>query len=147
MESAAPSTGERAPIFAHATVADAMHPGILTCDPATPLVTIAQRMSAEHIHSIVMLSGSGDQGGRIPWAVVTDADLLRHAARADELTAGDVAGSEIVLAHPEEPLAEVAARMARLAVTHTVVVDEGTGRPAGVLSALDVARVLAWGRD
>jgi CBS domain-containing protein len=36
--------------------------------------------------------------------------------------------------------------MVRRAVTHAVVVDRDRGRPLGVLSALDVARVLALGR-
>jgi CBS domain-containing protein len=42
-------------------------------------------------------------------------------------------------------LAGAAARMARRAVTHAVVVDPRYGRPIGVLSTFDVARVLAWG--
>ena len=146
VESAAPSTGERAPSFAHAIVADAMHPAMLTCDSATPLVTVDQRMSAKRIHSIVMLSGGDGPADRIPWAVVTAMDLLRRASVAEELTAGDVAGNEIVLAHPDEPRAAVAARMARRAGTQAVVEDARTGRPIGVPSALDVDGVLAWGR-
>jgi CBS domain-containing protein len=146
METASPSTGTPGPSFAHATVADAMHAGVLTCDPATPLTTIAQRMAAEHIHSIVMLVGGTDPHERIPWSVVTDADVLRHAARAAELTAGDVATDECLQVHADDPLSVAATRMARRAVTHAVVVDRDRGRPVGVLSALDVARVLAWGR-
>jgi CBS domain-containing protein len=30
--------------------------------------------------------------------------------------------------------------------THAVVVDNRTGRPVGVLSTLDVAGILGWGR-
>lgn len=37
MDSTAPRSGERARSFARATVADAMHAAVLTCDPATPL--------------------------------------------------------------------------------------------------------------
>jgi CBS domain-containing protein len=35
------------PAFEHATVRDAMHPGILTCAPEAPLVDVA-RMMASH---------------------------------------------------------------------------------------------------
>jgi hypothetical protein len=61
--------------FEHATVGDAMRPWVLSCDPATPLVTVAQRIA-----------------------------------------------------------------------THAVVVDDRIGRPAGVLSTLDIAGILGWGR-
>jgi CBS domain-containing protein len=145
METVAPSTGYLAPSFAHATVGDAMRPWVLTCDPATPLVTVAQRMVGEQIHAIIVLS-AGDGGERTLLGVVTDADLLRHAAVVEELTAGDVAHVEIVEARADERLAEVARRMTRSAVTHALVLDAAGVRPIGVLSSLDVARILAWGR-
>ena len=124
-----------------------MHAGVLTCDPATPLTTIAQRMAAERIHSIVMLVGGTDPHEQIPWSVVTDVDVLRHAARADELTANDVASTECLQGlHADEFLHVATTRMVRRAVTHAVVVDRERGRPIGMLSSLDVARVVAWGR-
>jgi CBS domain-containing protein len=64
----------------------------------------------------------------------------------EELTAGDVAHVEIVEARADERLAEVAKRMTRSAVTHALVLDAAGVRPIGVLSSLDVARILAWGR-
>ena len=36
--------------------------------------------------------------------------------------------------------------MADRDATHAVVVDDHTGRPVGVLSTLDVAGTLGWGR-
>jgi CBS domain-containing protein len=144
METIAPSTGYLAPSFEHATVGDAMRPWVLTCDPATPLVTVAQRMAGEHVHAIVVLS-AGD-GGRTLLGVVTDADLLRHAARVEELTAGDVADPQILQVHADARLPQVAEQMARHGVTHVLVVDPACRRPVGVLSSLDIARVLAWGR-
>ena len=113
METVAPSTGYLAPSFAHASVGDAMHPAVLTCDPATPLVTVAQRMAGERVHAIVVLAGDV----RVPWGVVCDTDLLRHASRVEALTAGDIAGRDIVEAFPDERLEDLAARMARRAVT------------------------------
>jgi len=145
METVAPSTGYLAPSFAHATVGDAMRPWVLTCDPATPLVTVAQRMAGEQVHAIVVLD-AGDGGERRLRGLVTDVDLLRHAAHVEELTAADVAETPILQAHADERLAAVAERMARHGITHVLVVDPACGRPVGVLSSLDIARVLAWGR-
>ena len=145
METVAPSTGYLAPSFAHATVGDAMRPWVLTCDPATPLVTVAQRMAGEQVHAIVMLD-AGDRGERRLRGLVTDVDLLRHAAQVDELTAADAAGTPVLQAQADERLAAVAVRMARHEITHVLVVDPAGGRPVGVLSTLDIARVLAWGR-
>jgi CBS domain-containing protein len=144
MKTTAPSTGYLAPSFAHASVGDAMRPWVLTCDPATPLVTVAQRMAGEHVHAIVVLS-AGD-GQRTLMGVVSDVDLLRNASRVDELTAADVADPEILQVHADERLSEVAERMSGHGVTHVLVVDPASRRPIGVLSSLDVARVLAWGR-
>src|SRR5688500_16977020 len=141
MEITAPLGSYLTPSFEHATVGDAMRPWVLTCDPATPLVTVAQRMAGEHVHAIVVLADAGD-GARRPWAVVTDRDLLRVAARLDEYTAGEVATGELLEARPGERLTEAAERMAAHGVTHLLVVDDRTGRPVGVLSTLDIAGIL-----
>jgi|RhiMethySRZTD1v2_1073278.scaffolds.fasta_scaffold1449971_1 CBS domain-containing protein len=79
MEVTAPLGSYLTPSFAHASVGDAMRPWVLSCDPATPLVTLAQRMAEQD-------------------------------------------------------------------ATHAVVIDDRSGRPVGVLSTLDIAGILGWGR-
>ena len=144
MEPAAALSFDPGPSYSAATVADAMGPLILTCEPATPLITVARRMAAEHIPAIVVLTaGSDDQ--RWPWGVVTDADLVRHADRIAELTAGEAASGITLLTHPGESLAAAARRMVESMATHALVVDRVTGRPVGVLTTLDVTRVIARG--
>jgi hypothetical protein len=58
METMAPSTSYLAPSFAHATVGDAMRPWVLTCDPATPLVTAADVVNPDilQVHADERLS-------------------------------------------------------------------------------------------
>jgi CBS domain-containing protein len=148
MDVPAPIGSYLTPSFEHARVRDAMRPAVLTCDPATALVTVAQRMAGEHIHALVVLRETVADGapGRRPWAVLTDRDILRCAPRIDELTAGDAASGEVLEAHPDDRLADVAERMLDHAVSHAVVVNPDTGRPIGVLSTLDIAGILAWGR-
>jgi CBS domain-containing protein len=136
------------PSFEHARVADAMRPRVLTCEPGTPLMAVAQRMASEHVHAIVVLSEAVEpdrETDRLPWAVVTDHDILRSAACVGEQTAGDVATGEVLLAHPDEPLPDVAQRMLEHDTSHAVVVEPRTGRPVGVLSTLDIAGILGWG--
>lgn len=144
MEVAAPLGSYLTPSFAHARVRDAMRPWVLTCDPATPLVTAAQRMAGEHVHALVVLAGGG--ATRRPWAVLSDRDLLRCAGRIDELTAGEAATGELLEAHPDDPLAELAGRMAKRGIAHALVVDDADDRPVGVVSTLDIAGILGWGR-
>ena len=148
MDSADPSGSYLTPSFEHARVADAMRPRVLTCEPGTPLVAVAQRMSSEHVHAIVVLPepGADDRATeRQVWAVVTDHDILRSAADVAERTAGEVATGEVLLAHPDDRLADVAQRMLEHATSHAVVVEPRTGRPVGVLSTLDIAGILGWG--
>jgi CBS domain-containing protein len=145
METLAPGGSYLTPSFEHATARDAMRPWVLSCTPETPLVTAAQRMSAEHVHALVVLA-PGIASARVPWAVLTAQELLRNANRADQLTAGDVASPQVLEVLPDDPLAEVAKRMAAAGVSHALVADPATGRPVGVVSSLDIAGILAWGR-
>jgi CBS domain-containing protein len=136
------------PSFDHARVADAMRPRVLTCDPDTPLVSVAQRMASEHVHAIVVLLAQVEPDGAVerrPWAVVTDHDVLRSAPTIAGRTAGEVATGEVLLAQPDERLPDVAARMLEHGTSHAVVVEPRTGRPVGVLSTLDIAGILGWG--
>jgi CBS domain-containing protein len=148
VDSTDPSGSYLTPTFEHARVADAMRPRVLTCDPGTPLMAVAQRMSSEHVHAIVVLTEATEsdrEAERLPWAVVTDHDILRSAAVVTDRTAGDVATGEVLTAHPDETLPDVAQRMLEHGTSHAVVVEPRTGRPVGVLSTLDIAGILGWG--
>jgi CBS domain-containing protein len=143
-----PSGSYLTPSFDHARVADAMRPRVLTCEPETLLVTVAQRMATEHVHAIVVLLETTNADGEVdrrPWAVVTDHDVLRSAAAIADKTAGEVATGEVLLAGPDERLPDVAQRMLEHGTSHAVVVEPRTGRPVGVLSTLDIAGILGWG--
>ena len=147
MEVKAPVGSYITPSFEHATAADAMRPRVLTCTPETPLVTVAQRMAGEHVHAlVVMRPRGGNAGERRAWGVLTDRDLLAHARRVDELTAADVASPAVLEIRPADSLADVADRMLAAGTSHAIVEEPSTGRPVGVVSTLDIAGILAWGR-
>jgi len=147
MDSPAPLGSYLTPSLEHATAGDVMRPRVLTCTPDTPLVTVAQRMASEHVHALVVLAPGGDVAvERYPWAILTDRELLRNAERADETTAGEVASTDVLQVAPGDALSDVARRMVDRHVTHAVVVDGRTRRPVGVVSTLDIAGVVGWGR-
>jgi CBS domain-containing protein len=132
------------PSLEHATVRDVMRSELLTSPPDAPLRDVARTMAAEHVHSVIVSGvGTEDRG----WGIVSDMDLMRAAREdIDERTASEAAVSEFLSAGPDEPLGRAVQMMLEHDVTHLVVVDPASDRPVGVLSTLDVAGALAWGR-
>ncbi len=133
----------RIPSFENARVSDAMHPGVVSSAPETSLRTLAQIMAQHHIHSVVItgLTDSSERG----WGLVTDVDVLQSAeGDLDTQEARAIAVTDTPAVGPEETLARAAALMAERGTTHLIVVEEGNA--VGVLSSLDVAGILAWGR-
>jgi CBS domain-containing protein len=149
MEAIAPLGSYLTPSFEHARVSDAMHPRVLTCDPQTTMVAVARRMASEHVHAIVVLRETIDAEGAIgrrAWGIITDRDVLRCAADIEDRLAEDVALGGVLTVHPDDRLEDVAARMLDRRTSHAVVVEQRTDRPVGVLSTLDIAGIVGWGR-
>jgi CBS domain-containing protein len=133
--------------LADTTVGAVMHPGIVSRTPETPLGELARTMADLRIHCIAVAGQArreeGDQ--RFVWGLVSDMDVVRavhrrHLARP----AADFAAAA-PLALPEDAgLDRAAALMAEHEATHIVVVGR-TGLPLGVVSSLDVLRIVAAG--
>jgi CBS domain-containing protein len=135
------------PAFDEATVADVMRPGVMSCEPDVPAVSVARLMATHHIHAVVVDGVRIDSitGEHLVWGLVSDLDLARAAhAGVEGLTAADLAASEPLAIELTAPLAEAAQIMDEHATAHLVVVE--AGRPIGVISTLDIAGALAWGR-
>lgn len=133
--------------FDRATVAEVMRPGVMSCEPDVPAVTVARMMAAHHIHAVVVEGVRVDplHGEHLVWGLVSDLDLARAAHSGIEgLTAADVAATEPVTIEPSAALGEAARLMDERGIAHLVVVDGS--RPVGVISTLDLAGALAWGR-
>jgi len=134
----------RAPRLEHARVADAMHPGVMSCPPETSVRDVARAMAAHHVHCIVVVGYEE----RVPaWHVLSDIDLVQAiaAGQADDRTAGEIAATETLTVPSDEPLDRAAQLMAEHQASHVIVVSPQSGRPVGVLSTLDIAGVAAWG--
>jgi CBS domain-containing protein len=134
------------PLLAAVEARDAMHPGVFTCPPSTPLVDVARMMTRYRIHAVVVTDDEADENDPAGvWGVVSDLDIVSAAAADDvrDRTAGGTARTALVTVYPDDPLLRVAELMKEHRVTHALVVAPETERPLGMLSGIDVARHLA----
>jgi CBS domain-containing protein len=135
------------PSFENATVADVMHPGVMSCPPDAPLVSVAQTMATHHVHAVVVggIATEAVHGDHLVWGLVSDMDLVRAAEIGIEgRTAQEVATTKAITVDPTTSLA-AAARLMDVHGTSHLIVASGSA-PIGVLSSLDIAGALAWGR-
>ena len=84
---------------------------------------------------------------RAAWGIVSSIDLARVADELQSLSAADVASTELTTIPSNESLQDAAAMMAEHGVTHLIVVQPDTGRPAGMISSRGLAAAIAYGRS
>jgi CBS domain-containing protein len=139
-------TSRNGPSLTQLTVADAMHPGVVTCPLETPLPTVARMMALYRIHAVVVFGEeSDDVTGAELWGVVSDLDLVNAATAGEfeERTARGTAVTPVVMVEANDSLAHVAQLMSEHEIAHLVVVEPESARPIGIISTLDLARILA----
>jgi CBS domain-containing protein len=124
-------------------VEEAMHRGVVSCPYETTLSTVAHIMATRKVHCVVGFGDLTEDDTQL-WGLVSDRDVVAAAAAGDEArrTAGDSAATEILTVGPGETLRRAAQLMTEHDLSHLIVVDPGSGRPVGVLSTLDIARVV-----
>ena len=131
--------------FARTDERHAMQLGLFHCAPEDDIATVARTMAEQSIHSVVVagIARRDHAGDHLAWGIVSDLDLMRALAPgADEATAGEFAGTEIVAVSPLDSLGQAVQLMAEHETAHLVVVSPDTGNPVGMLSTLDVARAI-----
>src|SRR5581483_7473026 len=134
------------PTLEHATVSDAMHPGILCCDPDATLTEIARLMASHHVHCVAVMGISHDHGEKLAWGIVSDLDLLRESiTNRTGQTAAAIKCHETITVEPATPLREAAELMLTHRASHLLVLDPQLQRPTGMLSTLDIAGMIACG--
>jgi len=96
----------------------------------------------------VAVSGVGRRHGgdeHLIWGLVSDMDMIHAAHRGEHATpAGELAATAPVALPEDARLDRAAALMVDHDVAHVVAVGR-TGLPSGVVSSLDVVRILAAG--
>jgi CBS domain-containing protein len=131
-------------ILAATTVAAAMHVGVYSCPAEATLAEVAEIMSAQHVHAVVV-HRSVDGAGSHVVGLVSDLDLIAAATVRDleKQAAGASATDSALTIAPEDTLEDAARAMTRHGASHLVVVEPASGRLVGVISTLDVVNALA----
>jgi CBS domain-containing protein len=122
------------------TVADVMHQGVVTCPPEATLRSVAAILAREQIHAVVV-AAEHETAAR---AVVTDRDVVFNHSRGelDRVTAGEAASVPTVTVRPDADLRQASQLMAHFGTSHVLVSGRGGGAPVGIVSSLDIARVV-----
>lgn len=131
--------------FTRVTVSEAMHPGVISCPHGAPLRSVARMMAAYKVHCVVVFDEPDEAGASALWGIVSDLDLAAGLCEGafGERTAGEIAATPIVTVTTDETLARAGQLMIEHGSAHLVVVDPGSGLPAGIVSTLDLARHAA----
>jgi CBS domain-containing protein len=139
---ARPSPSERT--LRQARAGDVMHPGVVTCAANAVLPTVARSMADYRVHCVAV-AGIERPGQHLTWGLIGDMDVVvaLHRGALAEPVASIAARSPIAV-EENESLERVAALMDEHDTSHVVVVA-GSGLPAGIVSTLDVVRILAAG--
>jgi CBS domain-containing protein len=132
--------------LASLSVADAMHDGVLTCSPRSPLADVARLMVSNRVHCVVVADPSVAPA---LWGIVSDLDLVAAASvrELDGQLAGGSAGTPAVTVSRDASLQNAAQLMTEHLVAHLIVTDPLSERPVGVLSTFDVATALVAAAD
>ena len=126
-------------------VGDAMHPGVVSCPPETSLHAVAALMSMHGMHSVFVFDYGRERDEADAFmGIVSDLDLVAAAwAGLETRTAGQSAVTPILTVTTEDALEHAAELMVENSLSHLCVVDRYTRRPVGVISTIDIARVVA----
>ena len=123
-----------------------MRAGIISCHADTPLREVAEMMAGYRVRAVIVEAAIREPGQRP--GIVSDLDLARAAAAGDlGARAGELAGQGAISIAPTEPLRRAAELMSEHGVSHLIVSTASDARPAGIISTLDLAVVVAWGRN
>lgn len=130
-----------------ATIGQVMTPGVIACRPETPVHELAGRMADMHVHCVAVsgVDGRPDRDEHLMWGLVTHMDVIHAAHRGEFATpAGELAAKTSIALREDATLERAASLMAEHGVEHVVAVGT-SGLPSGVVSTLDVIRILAAG--
>ncbi len=123
------------------TVGEIMSSGVITARRDATVSAVATMMATHGIHAVVV---SPLHGGTP--LLVSDVELVRSAlsgAPMGQATAGELAREPVAMLSATATVAEAVEMMAIRYVTHLVATDPTSGDPAGIVSSLDVAAVVA----
>jgi CBS domain-containing protein len=101
------------------------------------LLEVAESLAADHIGALGVVENGHLVG------VVSERDVVTHlsqGANPEHVTAADVMTTDLVTAHPDDPILDTARRMVEAQVRHLPVIDGDA--IAGFVSMRDIFEVL-----
>jgi acetoin utilization protein AcuB len=130
----------------HETVRDAMHQGVISCEPELPLREAVRLMTQAGVRALVVMASSCELAGIVSQTDVVNATLEPgQAGQWEELTVRDVMTPNVLTVTPDTPLSEAAKVMVDGGLHRLVVVESQPNAciPVGVLSLGDIMRRLS----
>jgi CBS domain-containing protein len=127
--------------LAETPVRTVMTPGIIACDPTTPLEAVAALMADNQVHAVVVNDIPTDSDG-LDWAIVSDLDVVGALGTLTKRDAGHVAATAARTISETDSLERAAQLMSEYSAAHLIVVDPDNARPTGIISTLDVVRAV-----
>lgn len=122
------------------TVAKAMSKSVMALDQSISAIDCARAMAKKGVSCAVITQRGGAVG------IVTERDLvskvLAEAIDPKNVLVADIMSTPLITISPQASLTSAAEMMARYRIRRLVVVD-GTGSLAGIITAGDIARGLA----
>jgi CBS domain-containing protein len=122
-----------------------MRAPVLTCGAETPLRDLARLMVTHAIHAVVVVDREENEDDLVT-GIVTDLAIARAAVEGREPVARDLAEAGAPAVSVGWTLEQATREMLRTGSAHVVVID-GRGTPIGMLSTMDLARLLASDDD
>lgn len=115
-----------------------MHRGLIACPADEPLTAVARTMGDAAVHCVLI--APDPESGDNEWRVLSDLDLM-GGVETSGLAVGRLAASPLVTVSVGDSVVRAARLMHEHQTAHLLVLsDDG---PSGVISTLDVARVIA----
>jgi CBS domain-containing protein len=118
-------------------VRDAMHHGIVSCDPDAPVRLIAQIMADKRVHGIVVRDRTDD---RNLLGIVSALHVAIAVAGGGDATAAEMLDGDAHTISAGDTIERAAQIMAEHDAEHLVVIEDIGAKPVGILSSLDIAR-------
>lgn len=123
-------------------VGQVMRSRVLTCRAGTPARVLARMMVTHAVHAVVLVAG--EDADECVTGIVTDRALAEAGLEGREAVAEDLADRQATTVLADWSLEQAARQMLATGSAHIVVTD-GRGTPIGMISTLDLARMMAWG--
>jgi CBS domain-containing protein len=122
-----------------------MHPGIVTCAPDAPLWTVARSMAEHRVHCVAVagVGEAGAHGRHFSWGLIDDMELVlaAHSGTLAE-AAATIASAAPPAVNDSDTVARAATLMINEDAPHVIVIGP-SGLPSGMISTLDVLRIVA----